>query len=70
MDGNYSAENVYFSKDLVVTTQIGNIELNDGKAIIPAEGKNLKEIFETIFVKEENPSIEEPNIEIVLNNDW
>ena len=69
MDGNYSAENVYFSKDLVVTAQIGNIELNNGKATIPAEGKNLKEVFETIFVKEENPSIEEPNIEIVLNND-
>ena len=69
MDGNYSAENVYFSKDLVVTTQIGNIELNNGKAIIPAEGKNLKEVFETLFAKEENPSIKEPNIEIVLNND-
>ncbi len=30
MDGNYDAENVYFSEDLITTTAIGNIELTDG----------------------------------------
>lgn len=30
MDGNYNAENVYFSKDLITTSQIGNINLVNG----------------------------------------
>jgi hypothetical protein len=55
MDGNYDASNVYFSEDLMTTTAIGNIKLTGGQAIIPAAGKNLKELFESIYVKEENP---------------
>ena len=51
MDGNYDASNVYFSEDLTTTTAIGNITLTDGQATIAAAGKNLKEVFETIFVK-------------------
>lgn len=62
MDGNYNAENVYFDEDLITTTEIGNITLTDGSAIIPAAGKNLKEVFETIFVKEENPVVTQPSI--------
>jgi hypothetical protein len=58
MDGNYNAENVYFSEDLITTVNVGNIELSGGKAIIPSSGKNLKEVFEAIFVKEETPEIE------------
>jgi hypothetical protein len=30
MDGNYDAENIFFSEDLVTTTPIGNIELTNG----------------------------------------
>ena len=30
MDGNYNAENVYFDEDLITTTEIGNITLEDG----------------------------------------
>lgn len=62
MDGNYNAENVYFDEDLITTTEIGNITLTDGKAVIATAGKNLKEVFETIFVKEENPTIVDPYI--------
>ena len=68
MDGNYDAENVYFAQDLMTTTAIGNIVLENGQAIIPAAGKNLKQVFETIFVEEDNPDITQPSISITASN--
>lgn len=66
MDGNYNAENVYFDKDLVTTSAIGNITLTNGQATIAAAGKNLKQVFDTIFVKEKNPSITQPSVKVSL----
>lgn len=67
MDGNYNAENVYFAKDLITTSAIGNITLTNGQATIAAEGKNLKQVFETIFVKEKNPTIAQPSVSVSLS---
>lgn len=64
MDGNYNAENVYFDKDLLTTAAIGNIALNDGQATIAAKGKNLKQVFDTIFVKEQNPTVTQPSVTV------
>ena len=66
MDGNYNAENVYFDKDLVTTSAIGNITLTNGQATIAATGKNLKQVFDTIFVKEKNPSVTQPVVSVSL----
>lgn len=66
MDGNYNAENVYFDKDLVTTSAIGNITLTNGQATIAATGKNLKQVFDTIFVKEKNPSVTQPSVSVSL----
>lgn len=62
MDGNYSAENVYFGTDLTTTSSIGNIQLSNGSATINAIGKNLKEVWDSIFINEKNPSITGPSI--------
>lgn len=67
MDGNYNAENVYFDEDLMTTTEVGVIKLTNGQATIPAAGKNLKEVFNTIFVKEANPLTTKPAVTITLN---
>lgn len=67
MDGNYDASNVYFSEDLMTTTAIGNIKLTGGQAIIPAAGKNLKELFESIYVKEENPKTTQPYVTLTFS---
>ena len=67
MDGNYNAENVYFDKDLVTTSAVGNITLTNGQATIAAAGKNLKQVFDTIFVKEKNPSVTQPSVEVSLS---
>ena len=62
LDGNYNAENVYFAQDLMTTSAIGNITLTGGQATIPAAGKNLKEVFETIFVKEDSANLKTGNV--------
>lgn len=67
MDGNYNAENVYFSEDLITTSAIGNIVLDEtGQATIAAAGKNLKEVFNEIFVQEKEPAITEPSINLTF----
>ena len=66
LDGNYNAENVYFDKDLLTTSAIGNITLSNGQATIPAQGKNLKQVFDTIFVAEKNPSTTQPSVSVSL----
>lgn len=68
MDGNYNAENVYFSEDLITTTEVGNITLTNGQATISAAGKNLKEVFNTIFVKESNPVVTPPSVSLKFTN--
>ena len=64
MDGNYSAQNVYFPEDLVTTSAIGNITLQNGQATIPAAGKNLTEVWTSIFVKEQNPTVTQPAVTV------
>lgn len=66
LDGNYNAENVYFDKDLLTTSAIGNITLSNGQATIPVQGKNLKQVFDTIFVAEKNPSTTQPSVSVSL----
>lgn len=62
MDGNYNAENVYFDEDLITTFEIGSIKLTNGQGKITAAGKNLKEVFNTIFLQEKNPSTTQPSV--------
>lgn len=64
LDGNYNAENVYFDKDLVTTSAVGNITLTNGQATISAAGKNLKQVFDTIFVQEKNPNVTQPSASV------
>ena len=64
LDGNYNAENVYFATDLITTSAVGNITLTNGQATIAAAGKNLKQVFDMIFVKEKNPTITPPSVSV------
>lgn len=68
MDGNYNAENVYFDENIMITTEVGNIKLSNGSAEIPAEGKNLKQVFEALWTKENyNPTVSNPSIELTID---
>lgn len=61
------AEKVVFSDDLLTTAAVGNIKLTNGQATIPAKGKNLRQVWETIFVKEKNPATTQPKVSITSN---
>ena len=62
-DGNYDARNVYFHDDLQTTSKVGIITtLTGGQATIAAKGKNLVDVWNTIFVKEENPKATQPSV--------
>ena len=68
MDGNYSAENVYFDQDLLTTTAVGNISLSNGQATVPVTGKNLIEAWQTIYVKEDTDiSVTNPSVSVSGN---
>lgn len=67
MDGNYNADNVYFSDDMLVTKEIGYITLTNGQGTIPSKGKNLSEVFEAMFVKEQNPTTTQPSVSLTFS---
>lgn len=69
MDGNYNAENVYFDEDITITTNVGNITVSNGNGSIPAAGKNIKQVFEAMYTKEdETLSITQPSVSFTLSN--
>lgn len=64
------AEKVVFADDaeaFLTTTAIGNIKLTNGQAMIPVAGKNLRQVWETIFVKEKNPATTQPSVTITFD---
>ena len=60
MDGNYNAENVYFDEDLISTYAIGNVTLTNGQGTVESTGKNLKEVWSSIFQKPTDPTVDQP----------
>lgn len=67
MDGNYDATNVYFPDDMMVTKEVGYITLTNGQGTIPSKGKNLKEVFEAMYVKEQNPKTTNPSVSLTFS---
>ena len=68
LDGNYSAENVFFDEDFTITSNIGVIEIPEGEnnVRIEAAGKNIKDVLTSIFSKRKYPSVVKPTVEIKL----
>ena len=68
MDGNYSANNVYFDQDLQVTEKIGTIQtLTNGSATLSAEGKNLTQVLSALLATEKNPTGSIPTASISVS---
>lgn len=61
---SYNASNVYFDKDITIAVDIPGIDLVDGKKIINSTGKNIFEVFNSIFYPEKNPDIIKPSITV------
>lgn len=68
MDGNYSANNVYFENDITLAgdyTSVGNIKLSD--KTLSATGKSVKTLMDNIFTKELNPTKSNPAISLTVS---
>lgn len=62
MDGNYSADNVYFDKDITYTAKLGVWDVpSSGSGNIPAVGKSVSDVLRAIAAKEANPTITQPS---------
>ena len=56
MDGNYSADNVFFTDDMTVTTKVGTIQtLTNGSATFAIKGKSLTQALNSLLAEEKNP---------------
>ena len=65
MDGNYSAENVYFDEDLTYTANIGVLSLGSDKSkTLSAAGKSLETVMKSILAKTEYSSKTDPSYKI------
>ena len=62
MDGNYSADNVYFDEDLTYTVQFGTLAKPSSSAKFPAKGKNVSQVFASLMAQEANPSKTNPAV--------
>lgn len=65
MDGNYSAENVYFGSDFTATEALGTITIpSSGSTTVEAAGKNLKEFLAGLLAKEKDPTVTQPAVSL------
>lgn len=68
MDGNYSAENVYFNSDFVFTEKVGTVTIpSSGSTTVTATGKNVKEFLAGLFAAPKNPAVTQPSVSITLS---
>lgn len=68
-DGNYSAENVFFTEDFTFTKAIGTVTIpSSGSKVVAAAGKNMKDFFAGIFAAEEYPSTPSTSASISSTN--
>lgn len=67
MDGNYSADNVYFENDITYTTAVGTLKPGtSGSGTLSASGKSVSSVLSSILAKEENPTTTQPSAAISL----
>lgn len=62
MDGNYSADNVYFDEDITYTVAFGTLAKPSGSAKFAATGKNVTQVFSSLMAQEAAPSKTNPAV--------
>lgn len=70
MDGNYDAENVYFSENITVTQTVGNVKTSNNTPVeMKVEGKNLKGVFEYLYATEDTTlSVTNPSVSLSVSS--
>lgn len=71
MDGNYDAENVYFTNDITLAgnyTTVGNVTKAENEtSTLSAKGKSVKDVMMEIFTKKLQPDKTEPSVNLTFN---
>lgn len=67
-DGNYDAENVYFSEDLTYTVAIGTLSKPSSSATLAAKGRSVKQVLSSILAKEAYPKATQPSVTVTLTD--
>lgn len=68
MDGNYSAENVYFSDNIIMTYKFGKYDASDANNItLSSKGKSLQQVMADALADIKQPSLTTPSLEISCN---
>lgn len=69
LNSKYSAEDVYFASNLVITANIGVQTIDSsGSKTLDTAGKNLKQVLDMIVAEEKNPSVTQPSVSVTLSN--
>lgn len=70
MDGNYSADDIYFNDDFVVTDNIGAFKLPEGASNTTLEmtGKNLKQLLSALLAQRVLPEATAPAVSVKFTN--
>lgn len=58
----YTADEVYFDSDLILTEQFGKYKPVNGKVRVPAENKSVKATFLDAYSEDKNPTITQPSV--------
>ena len=58
------ADCLTFDDDIVITTAVGNIPIENGSGVIHAKGKNLRQVFQELWTKELDPETTQPAVTI------
>lgn len=68
MDGNYSADNVYFSENIIMTYKFGKYDASDANNItLQSKGKSLQAVMTEALADVKQPSLTAPSIAITFN---
>lgn len=60
----YTADEVFFDSDLILTEQFGKYKPVNGKVRVPAENKSVKATFLDAYSEDKNPTITQPSVGI------
>ena len=67
MDGNYSAENVYFDKDLKLTEAFGRYKPDaSGSVKVPSTGQSVYSLIDDAFSQSRNPTTTQPSASVSI----
>lgn len=65
MDGNYSAENVYFDKNLKLTEAFGRYKPDaSGSVEVPSTGQSVYSLIDDAFSQSKNPTTTQPSASV------